>query len=683
MQKLIKEAEEEFEFQTEDRRIEPRVFIPEPDVFDPERSKTGVPGFLVEFIVDSKMLQPVKIKLDSVEIKGSKILAQHQESDYIQGTLYLMALAYFYRNEWVPSEIKCGELVDRFPDGEFAPDALILNAKALLIERKFAAGKLLLSRTVDIAWQLKRYDILSEAFRLEAELAIYEKDMDGALRPYKQAIAQADDELQKAKWQTDLAALLYRLGWFEKAEKEFALVHNYHPDYMAAFEADLYRANSLARINRTKEAEDILDDLENDGNNEEWLGYTYASRMNILRIGGKLYESGKEEKYADSAYMNHEAILAVYFERGMELYKNHDYYNAKKYFAKARNIKTDFTKTAKKMYSLLDQWNLKRNETLPLLLDISKGKVLNDTVKGKLALGLFELGRIHSQLGNADSSYNYYRLASDISPLHDQNTARYLYVWGYSLMDVQPDLADSIFEELATRYPITEYGIDARKIQGYTVNYITDTAAHFYHAGSQMRQNKQYDSAAKLLFKVYRKYPGTDYAPHSLYTLGWMFEKDLKMIDSALYFYQLLLTEYPMSPWARDIKLSVEYLLAIRSGQPLPDSLKDRPRRVVAEPPPIDPSKLIQEAPVKEKKKGSGDIFDMFDDPGEYLKNLEPGKLLEGTTKSIEDTKKKLLDPGTYVPDVKLPKDLFDDLKKSSDSTGTGSDTTKSNKKAD
>jgi TolA-binding protein len=671
MQKLIKEAEEEFEFQTADMRIRPRVFVPEPGIFDPEKSKTGVPPFLEEFIVDNKMLQPVKVKLDSVAIKGSKILSYHPKSDYIQGTLYLMALAYFYKSEWLPAEIKCAELVDRFPDGEYAPDALLLQAKTLLIQRKFAAGKLLLSRTVDISWQLERYDILSEAFRLEAELEIFEGNKEGALRPYKQAIAQADDNLLKAKWQADLGILLYRLGWYEKAAKEFALVHKYSPDYMAAFEADLYRANSLARLARYDEAESILDGLESDGNNEEWLGYTYAARMNIKRLQGKLTESGKEEKYADSAYMNHEALMGVYFERAMELFNNNDYHAARKYFAKARNQKTAFMKTARKMYNLLEEWNNKRNLTLPQLIEISKGKVYPDSALSVLCVNLFELGRVHDQLGNLDSALYYYQSAADYSPRADTNTARYLYVRAFTLMDKEPALADSLFSEVVMRYPITRFGLDARLRQEYSSPIIADTAADLFHKGSRDRKDKEYDLAARKFIKIYEKFPQTDHAPRSLYTLGWMFEKDLANIDSALFWYQVLIKEYPQSIYARDIRLSVDYLLAMRSGKPLPDSLKDREKRAKFEPKPpeIVPTPEDVKKPLKDKE--SGNLFDIFDDPGEYLKKLDPSKMIDDTKKNLEDLKNKALDPSTFKPDIKLPTDMFKDLKKSDDSTKT------------
>jgi tetratricopeptide (TPR) repeat protein len=362
-QRLISESEDEFEFQEEKKRINPRVFVPEPNIQFPGIAKeTGTPPFLKEFIIDEAKMKPVETKLDSIEIKGSKILARHPKSDYIEKTLYLMAKAYFYRNSWLPSQIKCSELIDMFPAGDLSPDAHLLLSEDMLIQRKFHAGKIMLSRTVDIAWQKNRYDILSEAFRFQAELALYENDMEGAIRPYKQAIAQANDESVRAKWQIDMASLLYRMGRFKESERAFARALDYSPDYVGQFEALLYQAQSLTRLGRYKEAGSILSKLENDGKFEEWIPYVVAARMNIYRLEKNDKEFAATEKYADSAYLNNPAVLAVYFEKGMDNFQAHDYNGARKYFARSRNVRTPVFETSQQMFYLLNSWSQKLND---------------------------------------------------------------------------------------------------------------------------------------------------------------------------------------------------------------------------------------------------------------------------------------------------------------------------------
>jgi hypothetical protein len=162
-QRLLKESENEFAYQKETEANMPRVIVPDSSIIAASTTSSP-PPFMLEFIVTQKQRQAVQLQVDSIIIKGSKILARHPKSDYVDKTLYLMAEAYFYKNEWLPSQIKCSELIDKFPDSEFGPDALILYAKSLLIEKKFQQAEIMLSRTIDLAWAKKRYDILNTSF---------------------------------------------------------------------------------------------------------------------------------------------------------------------------------------------------------------------------------------------------------------------------------------------------------------------------------------------------------------------------------------------------------------------------------------------------------------------------------------------------------------------------------------
>ncbi|MBC8124817.1 MAG: hypothetical protein H7X70_03705, partial [Candidatus Kapabacteria bacterium] len=80
-------------------------------------------------------------------------------------------------------------------------------------------GKQTLSRAIDVAWYKDRYDILSEAYRIQAEMAIEDGVMDKAVNPYKQAIEQCEDSEQRARWQIDVASIYYRLGEYALAEQ--------------------------------------------------------------------------------------------------------------------------------------------------------------------------------------------------------------------------------------------------------------------------------------------------------------------------------------------------------------------------------------------------------------------------------------------------------------------------------
>ena len=673
MERLKKESEEEFSYQEEKMKLRPRVIVPEININAPKERENHLPPFLTEFIITKQKRQPVKIKLDSIIIKGSKILAKHPKSNYIQKTLYLMGVSFFYQNLWLNSQIKCGELIDRFPDGKLSPDAHLLLAKNLLIQRKFEAGKIVLSRTVDIAWQLERYDILSEAFRIQAELALFQKDYDEALKPYKQAIIQSDDDVYKAKWQFDLASLVFRMHRFKLAEKLFRKVRQYSPDYVTEFESYLYQASCLSRIGKYDLAENILDDLKSDGKYEDWKSNVFAERMNIYRLKKMDDDFEKAEKYADTSFIGSPAVAAVYYERGLENFKNHNYSDARIYFGKSRSVVNPVSKNAGHYYSLLDQWNRKRASIIPKLKKIEQNRKLSKSEKQDLSKNMYEMGRVQLQLGNLDSTEYYYACSSTFSPSEDPVSARYIYTYARFLEKREPLKSDSLMQVVIDKYPLSEYGQDALHRLGYTKEFVIDTLKELYTSGVSLWKSKSYDFAILQLTKVYNFYPDNELAPKSLYTIGWMLEKDLEAFDLAYRYYKLLLELYPNSKYASDIRRTVLYTTAIENKEAIPDSLRTRQRSLY-----IPNYRALFTLPeIKQDKKNkpskkSFDVMDLFNNPLDALKKvvdsipsagdiLDKGKKMFNNATNTDSLKK-------FIPGVKI-NNPFKDLKKSDNKT--------------
>jgi len=646
MERLTKEAEDEFEFQDEKKRSEPRVFIPQPSIYVPDEITTGPPPFMTEFIVTKQKRQPVNVKLDSVIIKGSKILAYKAKSKYVEGSLWLMAKTFFYQEDWLNSQIKCSELIDKYTDGEFSPDAHLLYSKNLLIQRKYGAGELMLSRTVDIAWQKKRWDILAEALRIRAELALFQNDFEKALRPYRQAIAQSDDGQLKARWQLDMAALLFRIGKFDLAQKEFRKVHNFSPDYVQRFEAYLYEASSLARLGKYDESEKILNALYKDGKYEEWRSHTYAQILNIARLKNldtNYQNSNLEipdiqtlEKTGDSLYANSNPMIAYYFEKGVDFYQQNDYRKARQQFAKSRQKRTPAYSTSMKMFDLLNNWEIARNKidnTMKMGLDSIL--TLNDSTRLVISETLYSLGRIHEELNNRDSVESYYMLASIITPIENPKSAQFLHNYARVISMKDPQKSDSLLDVIVHYHPLTDFGKDAQSKLGYTQNFVIDTVAELYGSGYNLMVYGDYKFARNQLYKIYENYPQSSFAPKSLYTLGWMFEKKTFQFDSALFYYNLLIEKYPQSDYAKDVNLAVIYKNLLVKGEEIPDSLKTKEIVVIPpklpdkgiNPPKFEPPRLDKNKENKSNINDPESIFrkgkELFQNPEELIKKLE------------------------------------------------------------
>jgi tetratricopeptide (TPR) repeat protein len=579
MNRIMKEVKDQFEYADESRRVMPRVLVPGLDsVASLDSTSGGLKqyNFLRAFVIDKAKLQPVNTKVDSILLKGSKVVANHPKSAYVEGSLFLMAESYFFRQDWVPSQQKCIELIERFTDGDFSPDAHLLLSKDYLLQRKISQGTQTLSRTIDIAWYKDRYDILSEAYRIQAEMALEDGDLDGAVAPYKQAIAQCENSEMRAKWQVDVASLYFRKGRFELAEQAFLKVHDYTPDVLAEFEADLYRASTLVKLGRLDEADEILQELDRNRNYKDWKSFIKAEQLALERArSGNLNDPTlvAEERKADTSFIGRPELMAQNFQKAMAYYKQNKYTEALIYFAKAKVIRTPVYEVSSKYYTLLKQWEDQHRKIEGFNGIVMERETMRDTVNIMKGKEIYALGRVHEQLSNRDSALFYYQLAYDSTPPRDKERAKYLFAIARIVGPEDPETADSLLMVLNDTYPNSPYGKEASASLGFVDDVLVDDAAELYRSGQSFRRIGDFTYASRQYNKIADVHRNSPYAPKALYALGWMFERDVHDNDSALHYYGLLLERYPRSEYAKDVRPSVEFALAKMNNMEVADSL--------------------------------------------------------------------------------------------------------------
>lgn len=658
MERIMDEVKDEFDYIDENRRVKPRVLVPGLDSALTAESVEGGSRdykFLRAFVIDRSKLQPVSSKVDSLLLKGSKIMANHPKSSYMEGSLFLMAESYFFRQEWIPSQQKCIELIELYSDGDHSPDAHLLLSKDYLLQRKISQGKQMLSRTIDVAWYKDRYDILGEAYRIQAEMALEEGDLEGAVAPYKQAIAQLEDDEVRARWQVDVAGLYYRMGKYSLAEQAFRRVDDYTPDILAEFESQLYLAATLVRLDSLDDAESIFDDLDENENYEEWGSYVAAERLALDRArAGDLDDPTliAAERRADTSFIGKPEMMAQSFQKAMTLYKQDKYEDALVYFAKAKVIRTPVYEVAQKYFTLLKQWEDQHRKVRSFQTMVVERESMRDSIKVMNTKEVFALGRVHEQLGNKDSALFYYKWAYDSTSKTDQNRGKYLYSQARLVADDDPEASDSLFMVINEEFPNSPYGQEASASLGFVADAMIDDASELYRSGMSFRRIQDYSYAARQFNSIVSMHKGSDYAPKALYALGWMFERDIDDKDSALHYYGLLIEKYPRSEYAKDVRPSVEFAIAKRNNVDVEDSVL---------------FKNLDEELYKRAKAGEQDVLDQLiqknadavqisGPPGLELPSI-PGLTPEGG--SINDMMrnevKKFTVPGSASDSTRVP----------------------------
>jgi tetratricopeptide (TPR) repeat protein len=459
--RLMVEAEDKFFDFDDAQRVKPRiVVIEEPTLTDDKPDAREVPQFIRSLVITPEKLQPVRVLVDSILIKGSKILSRHAQSDLVDATLFLMAKAYFYKSEWFAAQLKCQEMVDAYPYSTLSPDAHLLLAKSLLMQIKFPQAENALSKAIDIAWGQHRYDALSEAFRIQAEIALHLGNVEEAAKPYRRAIAQADDNRQKAQWQLEVGLLYYRQKKFAAARAELLKAIEFSPDALTRYEMELYTAAATTRLAQYDDAEKQFAALLSNRNYTEWRPYTYGEYVTFRRLSRRM--QGVDSLYALADTMKaKEPIATARYLQALDLFKQREYKGAQVLFVKSLVETSPTFFYASRYASLLTDWQIaepdvsngvkKSEEAMASLeatitalrtapnasvrtslssaasADTSKRRAALDTSNSLVANSAYRLGRIQERLGVADSARLSYAIAANLCPVSDSNRARYLY----------------------------------------------------------------------------------------------------------------------------------------------------------------------------------------------------------------------------------------------------------------
>jgi tetratricopeptide (TPR) repeat protein len=592
-QRLTLQAEDEFIFQDEKKRLRPRtVVIDQHTLQDDALQLDSLPPFLEAFVIPPAKLQPVRDKVDSVLLKGSKIIARYGKSNYVDGALFLMAKAFFYKSEWFPSQIKCEELITNYPYSRFSPDAHLLLAKALLLQRKYPQGEVALSRAIDIAWGQKRYDVLSEAFKLQADFALYFNRLDEAVKPYRRAIAQADDPVAQARWQVDLGVLHYRLHQYEVAERELRAASQLTAaDPLTVFEALLFRAAVLTRLKRFGMADTILMGLEKKRSYDEWRPSYWGERLTLFRLAGNNVHLDSLGIVSDSVQSYRDPLAAAHYGRAVQLFSEGNDKQAEQLFQKSKLASAPNYRISVRYLELLRQLAdapsafaavetfrkadsislaAKSRDSLRALLDTAARDSLvmifrrRDSAKSAVASRLFAVGRTNELVTRSEAALQCYRAAVALTPIRDTARARYLYAearltgWDGKASPTQRKKSDSLLAEIARLYPRTQHALDARTRLGVDDMIIMDSAATLFASADKLRSAGQFLRARQELASIAARFPRSAYAPRSLYVAGNVSEQQQQR-DTALTYYKRLVERYPSSRYAQEVRDMVDF----------------------------------------------------------------------------------------------------------------------------
>jgi tetratricopeptide (TPR) repeat protein len=559
IERLMGEVENEMAWMRDEKSPDPVYVVP----FDDQTTKGSKSyAHLERRSTSEEEMRANKIKLDSVLIKGSKLLARSAKSDYVDGAVFYIGKAYFYLHEWYQSQKKCEELIANFPESKYLPDAHLYLSMDLMRQGNVDGARTMLSRTLDVAWTYKRLDVLTDAFRLNADLELGEGNVDKALKPYQRAMLLSDDGEDRARWQYEMGVIYFRNASFEDALREFDKVEQYSPDNLTEFNTSLQRAVTLRVLGKYDEAAKALAELRSNSNYESWWGLVDVERNNLA---ADRPDDGTPREMVTpdtSATGKNYAVYGVY-ERAVRAFRAGDYNAALDGFTKVQAAVAPFQRRAARYVTLLTQYFgelVRAQQATRIMLD-----PFPDSTKALISDAYYNVARVFSAIDKPDSLRRYYGLALRWAPAGSLQAARAIYANAQTARsDGRTATADSLLEILVQNYSLTDYAADARARLGYTESAKIDTAEDLYVSGmAHMRVNEDTSAIAQFQ-RVVDRYPTSLYAPKAYYAIGLLYEQRLNERDSAFAYYTRILEHYPNSDQALAVKPIIDAVLTAR-----------------------------------------------------------------------------------------------------------------------
>jgi TolA-binding protein len=566
MERIMDEVEDEVLYIREEKTPEPVFYIPYDELDN--RGAKYYPHLDRRAMTNDEM-RANKIKLDSILIKGSKLMARNSKSDYLPDAIFYIGKGYFYLREWYQSAKKCEELIAGFPDSKWYPDAHLVLSMDLMEQGRVPEAARMLSRTIDVGWASKRRDILIEAFRLNADLQLAEGNVGEAIKPYERAMVLSTDDEERARWRYEIGLIHFRQGDFKTALDQFAQVDDLSPDILTQFQTGMQRAAAYRALGQYDEAEKQLADLRDNGNFDQWYGLVELEKTNLAgaRAGGNDATDSTLAAIDTLSPGKGYSAYAIY-ERAVRAYRAGDYQTAITNFTKVQSANVPFQRRAARYSALLGRYF----EQLGRANALSQGYTADafpDSLRGPVAESYYTIARVFASLDKPDSMNYYYDLTSAWAKKGSPEAARVIYARAMMLHDSGRTAAsDSMLQVIVDDYPLTEFADDARKRLGYTDYAKIDTAQDLYLSGTSFMKVGDNARALTQFQRLVAGYPSSTYAPQAYYAIGLLYEDRLDNRDSAYSYYGRLLDLYPKSDQAAEVRPIIEAVNIDRMRRP-------------------------------------------------------------------------------------------------------------------
>ncbi|MCZ7603494.1 MAG: tetratricopeptide repeat protein [Melioribacteraceae bacterium] len=478
----------------------------------------------------------IKTNLIKIQEKASKILQHEAESSYFDNALFISGWAFYYNGDYIKANRKFQELASLGTD-EYDLISRLWIGKCELQMRNFEKGLKIVEEVRDSALVREDEEVLNDAYKIIISYHIDREQFETAISEGEKYIEISEDDKFSALVLYQIGLLHLKFNNQEEAASAFASVLDYSPDFETAFNSQFELAKLKRELGQIDESRDMLNSLYNEGKYSSFWG-------------------------------------DVYYEIGMIEYSAENYERAFNIFTDVNSLYAS-SKGAIKANLMLGE--IMRN----VYADYDSAKVYYDKVKGNnVDQELKETAEIYSQ-----SITSYIKFKSDIQ----QSSRQITYI-----LEPQEFFRDSLaYNRFLVQSGAVKndqkidqpFGTDTTNTNITTPTdtaAISDTTSTLAAADSVISTTPifsvdDFDDDYILEIKPIFPTVGIDSLESKIakdyFALGNLFFSDLMRPDSAYYYYDLLLKDYPETKYKPRVMFALATYFETKGNKEQSDSL--------------------------------------------------------------------------------------------------------------
>lgn len=489
--------------------------------------------------------------------KSLKVIEDYPDSKYYDDALHILMVSYYYTDQFPKSERRAREILAVYPDGDYVRDATLYLAKAKLMQKDVADAVAVFQDIFD-----GDYDA---SFKSEAAMTLGTFHRDNKeynlAEPYFMALRDSlGNKDEKRLAQSYLADGYYESYRFEDALGSYLQLLGMDPDIKEKYHSLYQAADCSYRLQRIDNGQDYLGTLMDDD--------VYFDSLPSLKLKmGEGYELEEELAQAEAIYRDiiYEtekgyAKAEAFWRLGLIYqYDYDDLIEAKLYYDSTTKLDrgTGIGKDA-----------LQQSSAIGLLEEYSQAIELDSSATqetiDEAAYIQYQLAELYwLELNKPDSGIIAMQTVVDSFPTA-YDSPKAMIALSEMIRDHREDstAADSILHEVLTKYPTSDFVVEALALLG-----LTGTEADSGYAGVYFQRAEYFlvdefelDSARAYYQIVIDRFENSKYFAQANFALIWMTEMyDSPGDSSIIWAYTEYADSFPGTGWANEARSRLKF----------------------------------------------------------------------------------------------------------------------------